>query len=181
MEEHIEDVEDVIEDPMPDFWDRITIPLNYEWEEDNTEFVNPVTVADKFAEAAGIGTFLGQDAENITKHIANAEYQRKEVQREIYKLRRRLLADNYSKVTKSAPPLVQDAFILSVARSGGVEQELLELEDRLDELTSIIDMWTPHLEQNRFRMKTLEKNMEWIKQWLDFEKLMERLTESKRF
>src|SRR4051812_42606270 len=72
------------------FYDRIAIPLNYEFQENGLEFVNPVQVAEMFAEATTLGAQLAQQAEDVTGEIVNAEYQLTVVRKELTALRRRL-------------------------------------------------------------------------------------------
>ena len=161
-----------------EFWNGIVIPVNENWREDGTNFANPVDVADMFARATGLSTSLAAEAEALTEEIANFEFERDEANIELRKIRRTILADHFSSIKASWNGDVVEAFILSM--SGDQRDRLLELEKHEEEATRQIRLRKPSLSKLEKRLKSLEKHMEWAKQWLDFDKLMQRITQQGR-
>lgn len=163
-----------IEEERANFWNSAYVPVDEDWKENGTEFVNSVVVADMFATSTGTAARLAQEAEVISEKIAKLEYEKGKVSRQIAKLRRTIFAEHYNKITKSAGTEIQDAFVLSMADEGQ-RQLLLSLEDSVDESQDKIGRLLPRLERVRYRLKVLEKNMEWAKQFLDYDKMLTRI------
>jgi hypothetical protein len=160
------------------FWQSIVIPINENWKADKTDFANPVEVADMFARATGMSTTLSTEAERLTEDIANYEYIRDEAQLELTKLRRRILSENIAALKASWGSEVVEAFILSSA--GNQTESLLGLEKDVEEAARQIRLRKPSLERLKKRLVALEVHMEWAKEWLNFDKLMQRITEGRR-
>jgi uncharacterized coiled-coil DUF342 family protein len=162
-----------------DFWERIQVAVNADWEEEGVQFVNPVDVQDMFAEATGWAAFLAAEAEELTGEIANYDVERGQVQRRLAKLRRTIMADGYAKLAKSAGSEVIDAFVFASA-TDGQKTQILQYEDEIEALSDEINMRKPRLARLENRLKRLEKNMEFAKQYLDYDKLLERLKPQNR-
>lgn len=165
------------EQERSEFWTGLTIPVNEDWADDGTNFANPVEVADMFIRATGRSAELAAEAERISEAIANAEYLRDEARVQYVKLRRSVLSGNMSGIKSSWGAEVIEAYIMAVANDRA--NELLKLEQEITDAEREIRVRKPRLERIRNRMKRLETTMEWAKQWLDFEKLMQRVTEQK--
>lgn len=161
-----------------EFWSGIVIPVNENWREDNTNFANPVDVADMFARATGTSTALASEAEGLTEEIANFEFERDEAHIELAKIRRTILADNFAGIKASWNADVIEAFILSMA--GDQRPRLLELEEHEEKAVRQIRLRKPRLSKLEKRLKSLEKHMEWAKEWMNYEKLMQRITQQGR-
>jgi hypothetical protein len=162
------------------FWTDITVPLNEDWAENGVEFINPVQVAEMFARATTIAAKLAQEAETLMHESADFEFRRTQCQRQLKRLRREVLAKNYKGITKSANAELMDAYFYSVLTEE--ERELLvSLEDESDEYTDEIGARQPRLELLRTRLKNIERNMDYMKQYLDYEKLQTRISSGGKF
>lgn len=162
---------------QPDnFFERITVPVNYEASTNGFDFVNPVEVAEMFAAATGIAAELGGQAERITSQIANVEYQLAQKEREMAKLRRLLIADNFGAVKSGWSNTVLEAFILDAAMRGGKYEHYIALENEIDAHQDNLGLLKPRHEKLKHRSRVLERNMDMAKQYLDFDKLMQRVT-----
>lgn len=155
------------------FWEDIKIP--FQENDDNFQFVNPVAVAQKFAKASGILSFLSKQAEVLTEQIATYTIRLEEARRKLRGLRREVLSKHYKEISKSAGSEVQEAFIYNKATEDGCVTELLEIEAEIESLTGMIASRQPRLDQFRARQKTLIQNMEWAEQYLNFEKHVTRV------
>jgi HAMP domain-containing protein len=156
------------------FWQDITVPVNDEWESNGLDFVNAVQVAEMFAKHTSTAAFLAHKAERLTGEVNELEFKRVQAQRELKRLRREVVARNFKGIPKSANADMQEAFILSVM----TDEERAHhdaLETEIDEFTDDIGQRMPALEKYRARLKVLEKTMEWMKQYLDFDKLQTRV------
>jgi hypothetical protein len=158
-----------------EFWEGIVVPINEKWREDNTNFANPVDVADMFARATGTSTGLASQAEALTEEIANFEFERDEADIQLSRLRRQILADNFSGLKASWGSEVVEAFILASARESTTR--LTELEKITEDATRQIRLRKPSLSRLEKRLKSLEKHMEWAREWMNYEKLMQRITQ----
>lgn len=174
LDQQEKDRQERVEAERAEFWNNSFVPVDEDWQENGTEFVNPVVVADMFAGATSRAARLAQEAEVISEKIAKLDYERGRAQRSIGKIRRAIFADNYSKITKSAGSEIQDAFVLAMADDAQREQ-IKAFEEEIDAHSDKIGKLTPRLDRIRFRLKTLEKNMEWAKQYLDFDKMLTRI------
>lgn len=168
-----------IEEERATFWNSAYVPVDEDWKENGTEFVNPVVVADMFATSTGTAAKLAQEAEVISEKLAKLDYEKGRLARQVAKIRRTIFADHYNKITKSAGAEIQDAFILSMADEGQ-KALLLSLEEDIEDRLDKIGRLTPRLERVRYRLKVLERNMDWAKQYLDHEKLQMRIFEAGR-
>ena len=157
------------------FWQDATIPVNESWMEDKTNFANPVEVADMFARATGVSAMLAAEAEELTEAIANAEFLKDDASIEYNRLRRQILAQNFGAIKSGWNSEAMDAFIL--ASAGTQAPTLLAMEKDVEVANREIRIRKPRLEKLKNRLKRLETSMEWAKQWLDYEKLMQRVTE----
>jgi len=155
------------------FWEWVAIPFNDEDRE--FEFVNPVELSERFIEATGIAANYGQITEQWTNELNRLDRERSDIARQIAALRRKILAENYAGITKSAGAEIQDAFVLKCAREMGLEDQLLALEKKHEEVQVKIDTLSARLELLRHRLKVLEKSMDWAREYLNFQKLDMRL------
>lgn len=165
--------------PTDEFFSVIQIPFNEDWRENGYEFVNAVSVAEIFIKATSYAAGLAERAENLTDKIANLEYQRGRRERDLLRTRRTIFSEKFSEITKSAGPEIQNAFLLAKADEGQRAQ-LLSIEADLDKFDDDIGRLKPRLDKVRGRMKLLERNMDWAKQWLDYDKLMHRMLQTAR-
>jgi len=155
------------------FWDSIEIPFQ-ELEED-VQFVNPVVVANGFMKAAAQAKALGEKMEVLSEQMANLNIALERKRREMAKLRRDLLAAHYTKITKSAPSEVQEAFLITVANTEGRLPDLLAIEQEIERLTRELEIREPRLNQYKARLRMLETIVGWGKQYVDYDKLLLRL------
>lgn len=164
----------------PTFWNRAFIPVNTE--NKDYELVNPVVVAERFVEVTHDMAQLAQHAEEGSDAIASLELDLSVNMRKTSKIRKRLLADNYDDVTKTASSEIQEAFILKCARDAGEEvlSTLENLEIERQDLESKISDHKLALEKIKNRMKLIQINMELAKQYLDHEKLLTRVSMNSR-
>lgn len=156
------------------FWEDMVIPFQEEDEE--FQFANPVVVSQQFVKAIGTASYLGKQAEILTEQIGNLKVTLDRFKRERDKLRRRILANHYKEITKSASSEIQDAFIYKMAQEDGLSKELLEIEAEIEDLTREIEVREPRVDQYKTRLRLLETSMNWGKQYLDFDKLIIRST-----
>lgn len=159
------------------FFDKIQVPLNLDYEENGLEFVNAVTVADKFAESTVINAELSRETEMAAIALASVDFELEQVKRQIAKLRRRIFAENYGKITKSASNEVLDAFVLSHA--GLHESPLLELEDLEQDLWKARTAAATGLEQCKARMRAFERTINSLTEWLNYDKFRTRIHDAK--
>lgn len=169
------DEQQTAQEEREEFWSGIVIPINENWQQDNTNFANPVDVADMFARATGTSTMLASEAEGLTEEIANFEFERDEAQIDLTKIRRQILADNFTDIKASWSGDVIEAFILS--KAGDQKERMLELEQHIEESVRQVRLRKPRLTKLEKRLKSLEKHMDWAKQWLDYDKLLQRITQ----
>lgn len=155
-------------------WERIAVPINEDWRENEFEMVNPVDVAEMFAATTGLAAYTAQEAEEVTERIRNLENTKSKKQRKVTRIRRTIFADHYAKLTKSAGTEVQDAFVLSMA-DAEQQKELLTLEEEIDGLDDNIAPLVNKRDKLLFRLKMIEKNMEYARHFLDFEKLEKKI------
>lgn len=157
----------------PTYWAKLKLP--FQIEDDGFQFTNPVVLATKFVEAAGIAAYLGQETEVLTEQLGNLKITLERKRRELASFRRGILAGNYKKITKSASSEIQEAFIYATAKDAGCLVGLMALEADIEQLLQDIESREPRLAQYKHRFKVLELTMGWGKQYLDFEKLVARI------
>lgn len=156
-----------------EFWRTSCVPYNDEWQENGLDFVNPVTVADQFIKAAAQASRTAYEAEIIAKHVAEWQDMQDAVEHKLLVLRRKILAENYDKITKSATPEIQNAFILKHA--GKHATEMQEKENELETIVREIGAWKPYLAKLDKRLRRLERNMDWATQYLNFDKHIDNI------
>lgn len=160
------------------FWSKTFVPVNEDWQENGFDFVNPVVVADMFASATSIASLLAQEAEVLTEQLAHAEVDLTLAQRQLSRLRRSIFAEHFSKLKVGAKVEVQDAFIIAY---GGEENvaKLYKFETALDDAEDTVFVFKARLKKVERRLKVLQNNMEWAEQFLNYEKLLNRITDMK--
>lgn len=154
------------------FFEEVIVPFNDE--DESLEFINPVVVAEHFARITALNARLASQSEGGSSRLAELEADLKRENREIDKLRRKVFADNFNDVTRTAPKEIQDAFILSRADQEVLDQ-LTEHEDNKAYIEDEMDVVKAALDRIRSRMRLIEKTMDWAKQYLDYEKLLTRV------
>jgi chorismate mutase len=162
-----------------EFYRRIQVEVNEEWKENGADFINPVQVAEMFADNTGLAAWLAHEAEQITAELNDLSEQDTKLERQQARLRRQVLADNLGSFKASYNTEAQDAFIFAAANEADRAQ-LLRLEQERDEVADKVAAIKPRSERNKHRLKVLERNMEYAKQYLDYDKLMTRIAESQR-
>jgi chromosome segregation ATPase len=156
------------------FWGDISVPLNEDWQTNGFDLINSVQVAELFAKCTSIAARLAHKAEKLTDQIQSLDFQRSQAQRDLKKLKRGILAQHFKGLPKSANAEIQEAYLLSVM-SEEQRQEFDALEVEVDTLNLEIGARTPKLDRYRARLKQLERNLDWMKQYLDFDKLQTRI------
>lgn len=158
------------------FWDEVVVPFNPDIEarEDGYEFINPVTVAEHFAEITQTTARLAQQYEDGSTRLSELEQKLRWVTGDLNSLRKRILAANFEDVTRTARPEIQDAFILHHAPQE-VADQIEEFEAEIGSLEDEIEVVKAALKKIHNRMKLIEKNMDYAKQYLDHEKLLARV------
>jgi hypothetical protein len=163
-----------------DFFSRVYVPVNRDWQQNGLEFVNAVQVQEMFAEATEVAALLAEEAEKLTDRVANLTFQRDQVQRQVARQRRLILSENFAAFKshhQNNEP--KDAFILAAATP---EQKtfLVTLEEQEETLTRQIALVTPRLDKLRNRLKLLDTNMNYARQYLDYDKFMGRISSNGR-
>lgn len=154
-----------------EFYERVALPFNDE--DPNFEFVNDVIASEHFVRLQHLLSKLTERIKDLANEVHNLEIHRNRATREIQKIRKVLFARNYSRITKSADKEIQDAFIFLVASEAGDEilSQLSALEDEVENITREIEIRQPRLNEYRNDMKLIEKVGDYVKQYLDAEKL----------
>lgn len=165
-------------DKQDTFWQDIQLPINEEYEENGYDIVNPVDVAEKFILAISYSTALGERAESLTQQLADLEIERDKKQRELNKLRRLILSENLPKLKSSWGSEIVEGFIL--ASAGDKTASMKDLEVQVEQFDDKIAALKPKVLKAEKRLKLLEKNMEWARQFLDYDKLLHRIKMSGR-
>jgi hypothetical protein len=156
-----------------DFFDSISLPLNTE--DPEFEFVNAVTVSDKFAEATVMNGVLSREIEQAAQALAEAEHSYDIAKRNLAKLRRRIVADNYGKLTKSADRETQEAFVLAHAYD---KTELLsELEEEEELYFREKGRLKMQYDKLKARLWAFERTMTYLTEWLNNDKFRTRMHE----
>lgn len=155
------------------FWQDVALPINEEHRENGYQIVNPVDVQEKFIVAIDYSNKIGELAEALAEALADLERERDEIQTKLNRLRRQILADNFPKIKSSWSSEIVDAFIFGVA--GDQQRQLLAYEQEIDQKQRGIAARKPKLAKAEKRLKLVEKNMEWAKQFLDYDKLLHRI------
>lgn len=162
------------------FWDDIHVDINEDRAANGLDYVNPVQVAEMFAKATAHAAVLGRAGEEVVEKLSTLYEERDQLEWGLNNIKRKILAANFAELAKSASTPVQEAFILAKARDMFLEEELLTLEDRLFALSDRIKKGEARLAKIQGRERRLERNMNLAKQYLDFEKLMQRVVEGTR-
>lgn len=169
----------LLDDIEPDeFWKSFPIP--YQDSDDDYDFVNAVTVSREFMKIQADMAYFSGLAEVLTKQIASKQVELNRVERDLALLRRKVLAENYKEMNKSARPEIQEAFILRCVQGTQDETLIKDLENQKDSMLRYIEEREPSLDIVKSRMKAIERKMEYTTQFLNFEKLLHRVTEGRR-
>jgi chaperonin cofactor prefoldin len=151
------------------FWEGVVLP--HQAEDSEVSFTNPVVTAEWFAEKTSTISELGGQAEAIEEEVANLKIHLRRAESSLSKLKRRILAASYEKITKSADRTIQDAFVIRQAKELGWEEEFNNIEDMLEEIRREIEIREPARDRLYLRLKTLKDSQESARHYLDFEKL----------
>lgn len=155
------------------FWKNTAIPVNENWKQDKTDFVNAVTVSDMFARNTGVATRLASQAEELTDEIVQMEEALDISKSALTRLRRTLLSEHFGEIKASWNAEIIEAFILKIA--GPRTEELLSHERDIEKQERELAPKKALLEKLTKRLKMIEKTMEMAKQYLDYDKLLQRL------
>ncbi len=158
----------------PEFYDLLSVAINEE--DDDFEFANRQVVAEHFLRLQQMAAQVVARATALTAEIATLEVHKKRFARELKQIRRQVLAANYAKITKTATPEIQDAFVFLCLQD---DPDLLTkfggLEAELEEVTREIESREPRLTEFKDDLKAIERTAEYCKQYLDYEKLDMRI------
>ena len=168
-------MEQATENKRDPFWDGFEIPFQEEAED--FDFINAVVVSKHFIKAISLSAEAAEKAEVLTIEIANKEVELARIERDLALIRRDLLAENYAGITKSASSEIQEAFILKCATGSKHEQTFRSLEKSREEALRFLEIRKPRLEQLRARLKHIENKMNWAQQYLNFEKILMKVTD----
>lgn len=157
------------------FWNIVELP--FQDEDTELQFTNPVVTAEWFAKLTHTIADLGGKAETLEEEIANLKVHLRRAESDLSRFRRTILADSYSKITKSADKIVQDAFVLLMSKELGRDKELSTLENDVEDLRQQIEVREPRKDQLYTRLKILKDSEDAAKQYLDHEKLQMRMTQ----
>lgn len=156
------------------FYRAVRVPFNGEDQE--FEFVNQVVVAEHFIRLQDLVAEINERSLDLTNELRNLEVHLKRRTRDLAKVRRTLMARNYSRLTKTADKDVQEAFILMVAEENPTFlAQMNEIESDIEDLTQKIESRKPLIEEFKDKQKLVEKIAEYAKQYLDFRKLEIRI------
>lgn len=156
-----------------EFWKTVELP--FQTDDRNFQFVNPVAAAEWFAKKTSDISFLNGMAELLEEEIANLKVHLRRKDEELNKLRRRLLSGAYDKISKSASTEILNAFVLTLAEAGGKGIKLTELEDQKEEIVKSIEVREPRRNQLYARLKAIRDSQDAARQYLDYNKLEQRL------
>jgi hypothetical protein len=110
--------------------------------------VNSVVAAEWFAKKTSDIAYLNGQAEILTEEIENLKVHKRRKETSFARFRRRLLADHYDKITKSADKEIQAAFLLKISKESRIDYEaLLKFEDDLEEINRAIEVREPRRDQ----------------------------------
>jgi hypothetical protein len=156
------------------FWDSVELPQQDE--DKDFPLVNSVVAAEWFAKKTSDIAYLNGLAEILTEDIENLKVHKRRKETTFARFRRRLLADHYDKITKSADKEIQAAFLLKISKESRIDYEaLLKFEDDLEEINRAIEVREPRRDQLHARLKALRDSQDAARQYLDFNKLEMRL------
>ena len=161
------------------FWNRVAIPMNENYEQDGTAPVNPVTVADKFIEAFGLGVELASEAEALSEVVHGLKADIASNERVLKRIRLNVFANNFSEVKASWKEDMMEAFVLSTADSQQVG-ELLAAYDEIDRLSEELVDSDKRLDTLNKRYKIHVTLMEWARQYVDYDKYQGKLNPGNR-
>lgn len=160
------------------FWNEVIIP--FQEEDPEFQFANPVIVSEQFIKAVAQGARIGERSEVLVRRLKKLNSIKKDITRDLAKLKQEILAKFYSEVTKTASPDIMAAFIRRKAEEVDREDELAGLLKELDTVDAEIDDVQDQLDILKDRMKFLDKAMDWARQFLDYDKLQQRLEDNGR-
>jgi predicted nucleic acid-binding Zn-ribbon protein len=159
------------------FFKKIQFPLNTDHLENGLEFVNAVSVSDKFAESTLINATLSQQVEEAQDTLNAVEFELEQVKRRVHRVRRIILSDSFAKVKASMSSEVVDAFI--VANAGEHLAELIRLEDLEEDYQNQKKSAKMELDKVWQRMQAFERFMKVATEWVNYDKFHTRLHEAR--
>jgi hypothetical protein len=155
------------------FYEDIKIPINADFRENGFEPVNPVDVEDKFVLAPSLAANLAERIERGAELLGGFEDLIIEKERKLARLRRTILADHWSGGKTANAELIEQ-FILASADTAQ-KQELIALEDDLADLELKKRKTARTLGKLRERLKLLERNLDWMREYLWAERHSEKV------
>jgi hypothetical protein len=162
------------QEPQTDtFWKTVELP--FQTDDQNFQFVNPVAAAEWFAKKTSDISFLNGLAEILEEEIANLKVHLRRKDEEIGRLRRRLLANAYDRIAKSAGTEILNSFVLKLAEDDSKGPQLAKMEEEKEELVRSIEVREPRRNQLYARLKAIRDAQDAARQYLDYNKLEQRL------
>lgn len=167
------------EEPHTDaFWKTVELP--FQEDDQQFQFVNPVAAAEWFAKKTSDISYLNGLAEILEEEIANLKVHLRRKDEKLGRFRRKLLANAYDRVSKSASTEIQNAFVLKLAEDEGKGVEFCSLEEDREELVRSIEVREPRRNQLYARLKAIRDAQDAARQYLDYNKLEQRLNSGGR-
>lgn len=160
--------------PKDTFWADFAIPYNDDYRRDGTSFVNPVTVQEEFIRATGHAAYFGQLAETGTKKLDTLDTDIAELEQQIAAIKERVLAGNLTEAAKIKNLELQAAFVLANVE-GADKAEYTRLRAELAKKQLAHLETKKRRDRIKSRLDQLNKRMEWLKQFLDYDKLERRI------
>lgn len=155
------------------FWDDLIIPV--QTDDIGIEFVNPVLVAQTFIKAIGMMSYEGQLGETLTGEITGLTLMLDAKERELGRLKRKIMAKHFKGLAKSASTEVREAYLIIKAEEDGKLKQLEDAEDEIAQLKAKILAKEHECNKQKTRLKTLQIVRDWSKQYLDFDKIIMRM------
>jgi hypothetical protein len=165
--------------PVPDdnqidpFWAEVKLP--FQADDKEFEFTNDVVTAEWFAKNTETIAHLSGLAEVLEEEIANLHVHLRRKEYFLTRVKNRLLAKNYTKITKSADKSIQDAFVRYQVTEEGKEAEYEMMEQEIEDIRRMIEVREPRRDQLYSRLKALRDSQESARHYLDHAKLEKRL------
>lgn len=155
------------------FWKTVELP--FQTDDRDFQFVNPVAAAEWFAKKTSDISYLNGMAELLEEEIANLKVHLRRKDEDLSRLRRKLLAGAYDRVSKSASTEILNAFVLKLAQDEGRGPKMTELEEEKEDIVRSIEVREPRRNQLYARLKAIRDSQDAARQYLDYNKLEQRL------
>lgn len=155
------------------FWTQMPIP--FQDEDESYDFANPVVISQDFLRATALAAEIGEKAEVLTEELANLEILKERAIRRRNALIRDIMVNHYDSLSKSARSTVHEAFVYKKAKDEGRLPELCEIDADIEKYTREIEAREPRLSQFKNRLRLIENKMEWAKEYLNYEKHVDRI------